>query len=674
MAVYNGTAGNNTYTGTAGSNTITGEAGNDTLDGGGSADTIYGGAGNESILGGAGNDLITGDFDPSEQLITNGNFSAGGTGWTVNNPTGGFAPFFTAAGAQLNNNDEAVYGDSIQQSIATVAGFTYAGTYQGIEDYGPVANHTILLEILDSSGAVIFSQTTVINNNTSPTIAFNFTATTDNSTIRFTNTTSTATVSTDVRIDNVSIIGPTYFVGNDTISGDAGADTIYGGAGNDNLTGGSDDDVIYAGDGDDIWAIGDTGNDLQYGGAGNDILSGDLGNDTIYGGADNDVLEGHDGADVLYGGTGNDYITGMDIVGIATPANRTLTPPVGVDDGASDYLEGGDGNDTLLGGGGRDTLIGGAGNDYLVGDAGPDLFVVSGADTITDFNATAGITGGANPSNIDNDFVDLSSFYNHATLAVWNMANPGQTYDNPLKWLQADQADGILQQAASLRIQNGGSAVAGNLLNVENTAVCFAAGTRIMTSKGNRPIERLKVGDWVQTADHGLQPVRWIGNMTVAALGDLAPIMIEAGTLGNRRDLTVSPLHRMIISGWRAELLFGESEVLVAAKMLVNGSTIRAVPMENVTYYHMMFDTHEIVEAEGAMAESFHPGNEGFEVLGDLAQAQIFAEFPHLQMEGLDAYGPSARRSLRAHEAQLLEMSAPVQMAFRPNMALRAAR
>ncbi len=450
--------------------------------------------------------------------------------------------------------------------------------------------------------------------------------------------------------------------GNDTLFGDDGLDNIdagadndliYGGAGADSVSGGAGNDTVYAGDGDDIWQVGDTGDDLQFGGAGNDVVSGDAGVDTLYGEDGNDALEGHDGNDFVYGGTGDDYITGADITGITTPANRTLTPPVGSDDASSDYLDGGVGNDTLLGNGGTDTLIGGAGNDYMIGGAGADVFVAQGADTITDFDATTGISANG---NLDNDFVDLTSFYNATTLAAWNAANPGNQYDNALKWMQADQADGTLQSADGLRILSGGVAVSGALLNNENTAVCFTAGTRLATAKGHRPIEKLRVGDLVETADHGLQPIRWIGCMTVDGMGAQAPILIKAGALGNRRDIMVSPLHRMLVTGWKVELLFGEDEVIAAAKMLVDGAAICVQPMPQVTYYHILFDAHEIVFAEGAGAESFHPGEEGFDALGDAAQNQIVALMPQLAGGNFAAYGPSARRALRVHEARLLQM------------------
>jgi len=39
---------------------------------------------------------------------------------------------------------------------------------------------------------------------------------------------------------------------------------------------------------------------------------------------------------------------------------------------------------------------------------------------------------------------------------------------------------------------------------------CFMPGTLIEATHGLRPAELLEVGDLVQMADHGLQPIRWI--------------------------------------------------------------------------------------------------------------------------------------------------------------------
>lgn len=42
--------------------------------------------------------------------------------------------------------------------------------------------------------------------------------------------------------------------------------------------------------------------------------------------------------------------------------------------------------------------------------------------------------------------------------------------------------------------------------------ICFAAGTRIETGRGDRAAEDIAVGDLVLTRDNGLQPVRWTGS------------------------------------------------------------------------------------------------------------------------------------------------------------------
>jgi len=134
---------------------------------------------------------------------------------------------------------------------------------------------------------------------------------------------------------------------------------------------------------------------------------------------------------------------------------------------------------------------------------------------------------------------------------------------------------------------------------------CFTAGTLIETPDGDVRIEDLEIGDLVTTKDHGAQPIRWTGRRSVVGGGAFAPILFKAGSIGNTRDLRVSPQHRMLLQDWRAELFFGEDEVLCAANKLLNDSTVLKAPCDRVEYIHLMFENHEVIYAEGAATESF---------------------------------------------------------------------
>ena len=187
-----------------------------------------------------------------------------------------------------------------------------------------------------------------------------------------------------------------------------------------------------------------------------------------------------------------------------------------------------------------------------------------------------------------------------------------------------------------------------------NTVPCFVAGTLIQTPFGERRVEELTPGDMILTQDDGPQPLRWIGTRAVAAVGNLAPIRIRAGTFGQHRDLLVSPQHRVLIRDSLADLLFGEAEVLVAAKDLVNDHSVRRIEGGEVTYVHLLFDRHQVIFSEGLPTESFLPGpqtSKAFEA--DILQ-EICTLFPELDPETGKGYSPSARRALRAFEARLL--------------------
>lgn len=183
---------------------------------------------------------------------------------------------------------------------------------------------------------------------------------------------------------------------------------------------------------------------------------------------------------------------------------------------------------------------------------------------------------------------------------------------------------------------------------------CFVAGTMIRTPTGDRPVETLCVGDLVQTKDDGDQPVRWIGGRTVPAVGDMAPICIRNGTFGPHDDLYVSPQHRILVQDAVAELLFGTGEVLVAAKDLVNDRSITRVQGGDVTYVHLMFDTHQVVYSQGLETESFLPGPQTTSLFEQQAIDEICRLFPELDPATGAGYSPAARRTLRHFEAQLL--------------------
>lgn len=195
-----------------------------------------------------------------------------------------------------------------------------------------------------------------------------------------------------------------------------------------------------------------------------------------------------------------------------------------------------------------------------------------------------------------------------------------------------------------------------------NLLICVARGTRIDTTRGLVPVEDLKCGDLVCTLDAEPQPVRWIGSRRVSAAEmvrdpGLRPIRFAPGAMGDgrpQRALTVSPQHRVFLQDWRAQLMFGEEQVLVPAKSLVNDSTIRReTGRDGVEYFHILFDEHQIMFTEGVATESFHPGAYTLSELDAAVRAELLALFPQLHDDA--GYGVVARPTLRPWEARMLQ-------------------
>lgn len=189
--------------------------------------------------------------------------------------------------------------------------------------------------------------------------------------------------------------------------------------------------------------------------------------------------------------------------------------------------------------------------------------------------------------------------------------------------------------------------------------MCFVNGTLIQTDAGDVPVEELQAGDRVLTRDHGWQKVVWVGARQMSGLPAArhAPIRIAAGVFGKglpARDLLVSPQHRILLGDWRAELLFGVPEILVAAKHLVNDTTVRVDgTKDSFSYHHFLFKRHETVFSEGLPTENFHPGAMALSALDHAALAEILELFPELATETPDV-GETSHIALKAYEARAL--------------------
>ncbi|MCB1338025.1 MAG: Hint domain-containing protein [Maritimibacter sp.] len=310
------------------------------------------------------------------------------------------------------------------------------------------------------------------------------------------------------------------------------------------------------------------------------------------------------GADVISGGDGTDVLWG---------------------EGGADTLDGGAGADTLWGGGGDDVLTLGAG-DVADGGAGDDIFILDPTNALGGPGATITIVGSEDDENAGGDTLNYANLVDFADITFTGAEDGYFTL-----------SDGTLVTFS----------------NIENFVLCFTAGTMIATPSGDRPIETLAPGDLVLTRDNGPQPLRWIGATATPGLGRNAPIRFAPGAFGNTSPLLVSPQHRMLYTGGLTTLYFDQTEVMIPAKHLVDGHAIRVEPMGMVRYFHLMFDRHEVVTGNGALSESFHPGDLGLAAISPRAREAMFAAFPDLRSDPRH-YGDTARTVLKGWEARVL--------------------
>lgn len=373
---------------------------------------------------------------------------------------------------------------------------------------------------------------------------------------------------------------------------------------------------------------------------GNDTIIADSGDATVT----NTTTTTFTGVTEIRGGRGDDSISVTDTFLADRVRAQAGDDTVEITNSTIDgQVNGQRGNDTIR-------IVDSSLFDVLAGAGGSDSIYVSGSDigrvnlgssndTIAIFDSTVfGTVNGSSGTDLlilpeNAEFTDDSTGLTVTVVAGTSYA--GLT-------------------SGTVLLPNGEVFFYTNMENLQGVP-CFTKGTHIAAPGGARRIETLKVGDLVCTQDHGAVPIRWIGQRTLSAAElalhpRLAPILIPKGALGEglpQRDLQVSPQHRMLIRSRIAQRLFDVPEVLIPACKLAGHQGIAQQSLkQGVTYFHLLFDRHEILISEGTPSESLYPGPQALASLGQAACDELFTLFPTLRHsdQGLSPARPIVER------------------------------
>lgn len=199
----------------------------------------------------------------------------------------------------------------------------------------------------------------------------------------------------------------------------------------------------------------------------------------------------------------------------------------------------------------------------------------------------------------------------------------------------------------------------------EEAFAAFPRGTLFPTPRGLVAVEDLWPGMAVRTAEGGARRLLWRGSTTVAPGGDLSrldPAMtrltrIGADALGLSRpfqDLVLGPHARVVRRGPAVRALTGGEAALVPAADLADGVQVAAVtPASAVQVFHLGFERHERIEAQGVEVDSQHPGPLAAAGLPPEVLDLWLSCFPHRR--SLAEWGPAVLPRLTGRDLGLFD-------------------
>jgi len=238
------------------------------------------------------------------------------------------------------------------------------------------------------------------------------------------------------------------------------------------------------------------------------------------------------------------------------------------------------------------------GGNYTVGSqlTTPGTIVIGDDDDGDPLNDD--LAGG----NSDGDGTEAATG-EHVSYSVENGANPqSATYEGYMinGGMVVSSTSGTYLATDNATAPGPVDATAG----VFDYSICFLPGTLVATPQGERPIESFAIGDEITLANGEIRPIKWIGKTTAKLhrfnRKSATPVLIRAGALGGglpKRDLYTTYDHGFALDG-----------VLAIAGVLVNGTSIVQCsdwPEDEVTYFQLEVEGHELMVVEGIAAETF---------------------------------------------------------------------
>ena len=198
---------------------------------------------------------------------------------------------------------------------------------------------------------------------------------------------------------------------------------------------------------------------------------------------------------------------------------------------------------------------------------------------------------------------------------------------------------GMAGAGSSLETTDGGATYFTQTTPDPNNVTCLTTGAAVQTKNGLVNVEDLIDGMQILNYEGEYRTLRKVfsRNICEADLKEnqkLLPVRICAGAIGNglpTKDLIVSRQHRMLVSSPIVKRMFDETNVLVASVRLTSLPGIFVdTSIKDIQYFHLLFDDHEVIFADGAATESLFLGVEAIKSLPIQNKEELRAIFPDL--------------------------------------------